>query len=145
MNNCAIPYNYTQKGRSLSTILVTGLCAILAFSFLIIPYPIPKLIGAFLVVFVFSGFYAFSKGEVWSMSVEDGILSWSYARWPKSSGNIDSSTVCYLLVDDCSSNLSITFLDGSSRKIKLIGHARRFRDYAVSHFPHITVAFVEGT
>src|SRR5437660_8149141 len=134
MSSPLSPYLYTQKARSPYVVLVTGFAAFLAVLFFVSRDPFFALFGIFLVVLVFSGIYGSLKGETWSMSVEDGILSWSYARWPKSSGQIDLRTVRDVVVDDCSSTLSFTFLDGSTRKIKLIGHASRFRDYLVAHF-----------
>lgn len=140
-----MPYHYTQNGRSLYTILITGGVSALAVLFLVLPSPIFTVLGIGLIILACSGIYAFVKGETWSMRVEDGVLSWSYARWPKSFGRIDLSSVRHVVVNDRSSSLLFTFLDGSSRKIKLIGYAGRFRDYLVAHYPSITVEFVEGT
>ena len=139
------PYHYTQKGRGLYSMIKTGFAAVLAALFFFTRDPIFTAVGVFLIVLVFSGIYAFIKGETWSMTIEDGVLSWSYARWPKSSGRIDLSTVRAVVVDDCSSNLVFTFLDGSTRKIKFFGYGSRLRDYLVLHFPHVRVEFVEGT
>ena len=145
MSSVQSPYLYTQKGRSLYTVFIIGFVAALAVLFFVPRDPIFTVIAIFLVVLVFSGIYAFLNGETWSMSVEDGVLTWSYPRWPKSSGRIDLSSVCHVVVDDCSSSLSFKFLDGSTRKIKLIGHASRFRDYLAAHFTSVRVEFVEGT
>ena len=125
--------------------IATVFTAVLAVFFIFTRDPVFTVVGVFLVVLVVSGIYAFLKGEIWSMTIEDGVLSWSYARWPKSSGRIDLSTVRAVVVDDCSSTLAFTFLDASTRKIKLIGYGGRVRDYLAAHFPHIRIEFVEGT
>jgi hypothetical protein len=125
-------------------VLVTGFVAALAVLFLLLRDPIFKVLGVLLIVLVFSGIYAFAKGETWSMSVEKGILTWDYARWPKSSGRVDMSTVRQVVVDDSSSSLLLTFLDGSTRRIKLIGVASQLRDYLVAQCPQVRVEYVEG-
>jgi hypothetical protein len=139
------PYLYAEKGRSFRTVFITAFVALLACLFFLVASPVSTVIGAILVVLAISGVYAFLRGETWNISVNDAILSWSYARWPKSSGSIDLSTVRHVVVNDSSSTLSFTFEDGSTRKIKLIGYAGRFRDYLKARFPNITVEFVEGS
>jgi hypothetical protein len=139
------PYSYTQKGRSPVTVLLTSLVAAIAIVFFLTRDPVFKIIGVLLVALVISGTYAFLKGETWTMSIADGVLSWSYARWPRSSGRIDLTAVSGVVVDDCSSTLAFTFSDGSTRKIMLIGHATRLRDYLAAHFPQVRVEFVKGT
>ncbi len=139
------PYRYTQKARGLYAMVAAAFAAVLATLFIFTRDPVFTVVGVFLVVLVLSGIYAFLKSETWSMTIEDGVLSWSYARWPKSSGRIDLSAVRAVVVDDCSNTLAFTFLDGSTRKIKLIGYGSQFRDYVTAHFPHVSVEFVEGT
>ena len=138
-------YQYTQKGRSLSTAIVTAFVAVLAALFLLTQNLIFTVIGVFLVALVLSGVYAFLKGETWSFSVQNGILTWSYDRWPKSHGSIDLRVARRVVVNDCSSTLLFTFNDGTSRKIKLLGNGSRFRDYLKSAFPNIELEFIEGT
>jgi hypothetical protein len=140
-----IPYAYTQKGRSVYSVLVVGFIAALAVLFFLSHDPIFTAIGVFFVVLVCSGIFTFLKGEVWSMSIQDGVLSWAYARWPKSSGRIELSSVRAIVIDDCSSALTITFADGSSQKTKLVGYGNRLRDYLASHYPQIVIKYVEGT
>jgi len=96
-------------------------------------------------IIALSGLYACLKGETWSMTVENGFLSWSYERWPRSSGRIDLAAVRSVVVNDCSSALVFAFADGSTRKIKLIGYGAKLRDYLVAQHPQITVEFIEGT
>ena len=103
------------------------------------------MIGVVLVVFVISGVYAFLKGETWSICVQDGVLSWSYARWPMSNGSVDLRAARKVVVNDCSSTLLFTFADGTSRSIKLLGSGGRFRDYLKTAFPNIELEFIEGT
>ncbi|MFA6546970.1 MAG: hypothetical protein WCS99_21315 [Limisphaerales bacterium] len=138
-------YSYEQKGRSVYTVLVVGFVAVLAALFFFSHDPVFTTISAVLVILVCSGIFAFLRGETWSMSIEDGVLSWAYARWPKSSGRISLSTVRAIVIDDCSSSLTITFSDGSTRKVRLVGHASRLRDYLMAHHPEIAVEYVEGT
>lgn len=138
-------YRQTQKGRSLSAALVIVFVAGLAVFFILTKDPIFTVIGVFLGVLVLSGLYAFLKGETWSICVQDGVLSWSYARWPKSQGSVDLRTTRKIVVDDCSSTALFAFADGTSRKIKLIGSAGRFRDYLKAAFPNIELEFIEGT
>jgi len=145
MNTSPPPYSYTQSGRGLYSIFVIALAAFLAVGFFLTQSFFGIAIGVFLSVFLCSGLYAFFKGETWSMRIEDGFLTWSYARWPRSSGRIDLSTVRAVVVDDCSNRLLFTFSDNSIRKIKLVGHAGSIRDYLVAHFPHIKVEWVAGT
>ena len=145
MSKLQQPYHYKHKGRGAYAVLVAGFVAALAIFFFLLGDPVFTVIGIFLVGLVFSGIYAFVKGETWSISVDKGILTWAYARWPKSSGRIDLSTVRHVVVDDSSSSLLLTFLDGSTQRIKLIGIASQFRDYLVAQLPHIKVEYVEGT
>lgn len=145
MNTVQSSYTNIQKGRGFYSVFATGFTAALAVLFILTYHPIFSSIGIFLAMLAFSGIYAFLKGETWSMSIEDGVLIWSYPRWPKSSGRIDLITVSAVVVDDCSSTLELSVSDGSSRKIKLIGHAAKLRDYLLTHYPHINVKFVEGT
>ena len=139
------PYAYTQRGRGIYSIFGIAFTAFLAVGFFLIQKPVGVVIGLILSFFAGSGIYAFFKGETWSIRIEDGFLSWSYARWPKSSGRIDLSTVRAVVVNDCSSRVTFTFSDNRTRKIKLVGPAGRIRDYLVAHFPDIKVEWVEGT
>ena len=138
-------YTYTQKGRSVYTVLVVGFVAILAVLFFLSRDPVFTAISVFFVVLVCSGIFTFLKGETWSMSIQDGVLSWAYARWPKSSGRIELSAVRAIVIDDCSCALTITFADGSSQKTKLVGYGSRLRDYLATHHPQIAIEYVEGT
>lgn len=145
MNTVQPSYSYTQKARGLYAVLATGFAALLAVLFIFTRSPVFVACGTLLALLVISGIYAFFKGETWSMRIEDGMLSWAYARWPKSSGTIELSTVCTVVVNDWGSTIEFTFSDGSSRRLKLIGHAAKLRDYLVAHYPHINVKFVEGS
>ena len=145
MDILAPTYIYTQKGRSLFTVLVSAFVAILAILFFASRNPVFAVMGVFFAVLVFSGIYSFLKGETWRLSVEGGILTWSYARGRSQPGALIWETSAGFVVNDCSSSLLFTFLDGSTRKIRLIGPGTRFRDYLVAHFPHINVEFVAGT
>lgn len=138
-------YSYTQKARGFYSLFAAGFAVLLAVLFFLTRDLVFVVGGVFLTLLVFSGIYAFFKDETWNMSIAGGVLSWSYARWPKSSGRIELSTVRAIVVDDCSSTLTILFTDDSSRKIKLLGHASRLRDYLAAHYPHIVVEYVAGT
>jgi hypothetical protein len=138
-------YRYTQKGRSLSTVMITAFVAVLAALFFLTHNLIFTVIAVVLVVFVISGLYALLKGEMWSVWVQDGVLGWSYARWPRSHGSVDLRNARRIVVNDCSSTLLFTFEDGTSRKIKLVGSGSRFRDYLKTAFPNIELEFIEET
>jgi hypothetical protein len=140
-----IPYSYTHNGCSVYSVLVVGFVAALAVLFFLSHDPVFTAIGVLFVGLVCSGIFAFLKREVWSISIQDGVLSWDYARWPKSSGRIELSSVRAIVIDDCSSALTIIFADGSSRKTKLVGYGSRLRDYLACHYPQIAVEYVEGT
>ena len=145
MSNVQQPYFYTQKGRSVYALATTGLAAALGFAFFLTRDTVFIIAGVFMMVLVASGIFAFVKGETWSMIIENGVLSWSYARWPKSEGQIDLSTVSSIVIYDSGSTLELSFAAGVSRKIKLIGYGAKLRDYLVRNYPHIDVKFVEGT
>lgn len=136
-------YSYTQKGRGVRSAMMTALLAVLAVLFFLIGDLVLRLLGVVAVVFVFSGTYAWFKGEIWTMSIENGVLSWSYARWPSDSGRIELDAVHTVTIDDCSRALTLTFVGGGSRKIKLIGYAYRFRDYLAANYPHIRIKYIE--
>ncbi|HZQ46466.1 MAG TPA: hypothetical protein VFC07_05600 [Verrucomicrobiae bacterium] len=119
--------------------------ALLAMTFLQTRDLVFILAGCFPVVLVASGVYSFLRSEEWHIKIHNGILTWSYARWPKSAGSIDLRTVCGIVVSDCSSTLSFSFQDGTSRKIKFIGSGARIRDCLKENFPSIALEFIEGT
>jgi len=138
-------YSYEQKGLSAYSVLVIALGGILAgFSFFSHD-PIFVVIGVALVVLLCSGIYAFIRGETWSMSIKDGVLTWHYPRWPKSSGSISLSTVLSIVINDCSSSLVIKCAGGEAQKVRLVGHASRLRDYMATYYPQIAVEYVDGT
>jgi hypothetical protein len=136
-------YYIIEKGRSFLAILVTALSALVAVLFFIG--------GTFLLVsggIIFSlitlrGVVAFIKDDFQHLIIENDILSWNYSRWPKSKGQIDLSTVCYVRLDSDAS-LSASFTDGTSRRIKVIGSVYEFRDFLRQHYPQIQLEFIEG-
>jgi hypothetical protein len=142
----AVPSSYTctQKARGLLMVFAAIFAALLCILFILTRNVVGVTAGVALAVFAFACIYAFVKGDTWSMSIEDGVLNWSYTRWPKSSGRIDLGTVRAAVVNDCGSILEITFADGSSQRLRLFGYAAKLRDYLVTNYPHIKVTFVEG-
>jgi hypothetical protein len=138
-------YRISQNGRDAYPILATAFTAALALTFLFISHWSMKALGAGLVFFALSGAYAFLKGEKWTLGIENGVFSWSYDRWPKSTGRIDLKTVSCVVVDDCSGAVLFTFKDGQTRKVKLLGRGEPLKDYLRQHFPTVAVEFVEGT
>eukprot|EP00456_Euglypha_rotunda_P053165 TRINITY_DN4288_c0_g1_i7.p1 TRINITY_DN4288_c0_g1~~TRINITY_DN4288_c0_g1_i7.p1 ORF type:complete len:123 (-),score=1.65 TRINITY_DN4288_c0_g1_i7:103-471(-) len=84
-------------------------------------------VGVLLLFLSASCILAFMRGETWRLTINDGILSWSYPRWPKSVGN-------WLLV---------TFSDATTQRIMLVGSPHRVRDFLVNHCPHISMTFRE--
>ncbi len=139
------PYLYAQKGRSLFSAFLSGFLAVLALLCFLGGQTLTTVIGIVLGVLTISGVWAFVNGEAWVIRVENGVLSWSYARWPKSSGSVDLSRVRGVVVNDCAHLLSFTLEDGSRQEVKLIGDAGGLRDYLKASFPNIRLEFVEGT
>ncbi|MGC3991685.1 MAG: hypothetical protein QM796_18740 [Chthoniobacteraceae bacterium] len=145
MSNSPAPFTYVQKGRSVSMVMITLFVTAMAAIFFLTRDVVFMVLGVAFCGLALSGFYAFIKGETWSLQIEDGLFSWSYARWPRSSGTINLQEVLEVVVDDCSSRLTFTFPDGRRQKIHLIGNAAGLRNYLVANYPHLRVKFVEGT
>lgn len=148
-------FHYTQKGRGLYSLLFTAFVAFLAAAFLIIAVasvvsrsPVILIAGPvalFLLFLTVSGLYAFFKGEQWSFHIRDGLLEWSYPRWPKSRGSIALRGVRKVVVNDGVHTLFLTLEDGTTRTIKFFGVGAYLRDYLKESFPHLAVEFLEGS
>lgn len=113
MNAAEPDYSYTQRGRSVLTVLLVGLMAALAVVCCLSGNLVCIVVGVLLAFLAGSGIYAFLKGETWRISIEDGVLRWDYSRWPKTSGRIALGTVRRMVIDDCSSAITMTLADGA--------------------------------
>eukprot|EP00456_Euglypha_rotunda_P053163 TRINITY_DN4288_c0_g1_i4.p1 TRINITY_DN4288_c0_g1~~TRINITY_DN4288_c0_g1_i4.p1 ORF type:complete len:140 (-),score=2.12 TRINITY_DN4288_c0_g1_i4:103-522(-) len=101
-------------------------------------------VGVLLLFLSASCILAFMRGETWRLTINDGILSWSYPRWPKSVGAIDLSRVCKATIYHSGGNwLLVTFSDATTQRIMLVGSPHRVRDFLVNHCPHISMTFRE--
>lgn len=116
--------------------------AFLAIAFTLAPHFF-KVVGVFLWFLVLSCLYAIIKGETWSISIQDGVLSWSYPRWPKSAGRIELSSVRHLVVDDASDWLRFTFRNGKTQPVQLWAPGRQLHDFVQANFPTITLEHIE--
>jgi hypothetical protein len=118
---------------------VFGLAALANKSWIALP------IALVLTFFGLCGLFSFSVGDQWTLDVRNGILHWSYDRFPKSSGRIDLRGVNRIIVNDCSARISLIGTDGSTTKIRLTGHGFPLYKYLQANFPEIRVDFIEGT
>ena len=132
-------YLYTEKGRSPRTIILAGLLGALAGFILPGASLTLTVIGVVFAGMGISGVCGLVKGETWSIRIQDNVLSWSYARWPESSGSVDLNTVRCIAVSDRPSRLSFTFGDGTTQTIQLIGNSGRLRECLRDSLPQVKV------
>lgn len=153
-------YQCQQRGRSLATVACTiilaglgGLLTLVGVSQLICDCDgmfraggvVPLAVGLLLLFLSARCILAFMRGDTWRLTIRDGLLSWSYPRWPKSVGAIDLARVCKATIYHSGGNwLLVTFSDETTQRIMLIGWPRRVRDFIVEHYPHIEVTFREA-
>ena len=107
--------------------------------------PLFTTLGILFAFLACSGVYAYVKNEVWSMTIEDGVLTWSSPRWPKSSGKIKLCDVDTIGIQDGSGKVTLVMADGTQQQTRLVGYGANLRDYLKAHHPQITVNFFEGS
>ena len=138
-------FKHTQKGRSILSLLVSGVVTILAVGFFLSGVLLFQAISFGLLILVVSSLYAIFRGEEWILGVADSNLYWSYPRWPRSSGEIDLSCVRRVLIDDSSGWLEFRIEDNSLRRVHLLGGAAyKLNDYLRQHFPDIDVELIDN-
>lgn len=107
--------------------------------------PVLALFGQLFGFFALSGIYSILKDEKWSIVLEDGVFTWSYPRWPKSSGHFHLRDVRHLEVSESSGKLTATFQDGTTLKVRFVGSGARLYDYVRRYYPDLSVEFIEGS
>jgi len=136
-------YQCTQSGRSILSVSSTVLVGLLAIGFALSDSLF--LLAPILGFFALSGIYSFVKNEKWKIEVIGRILSWHYPRWPQSTGSINLDEVKHIIVNDCSSCLSITTNTNQEQKIKFCGCGADFQNYLNENFPSISTEYIAGT
>lgn len=137
-------FTQQQGGRSLFTILTTVFVIFLALCFASTQELVFVVVSVFLGFLACSCLYTIGTNEVWKMTIERGFLSWSYPRWPRSSGCIDLDGVRSMLIDDGSGKVLIISDDDQSQTVRLIGYGFKLRDFIRSYFPHIIITHIES-
>jgi len=134
-----------QGGRSFFTLFVSAVVVFLTIFFLYTGNLIFILFGLVLAFFSCSCFYTLIINELWIITINEGVFSWSFPRWPKSSGEVSMTDVEWMTIDDNSSKVNIGNSHATIASIHLCGHGYRLLNFMEEYYPRIDVEYIESS